>query len=353
MKILKQKLEQFIFKEKNPHNPTYVKKLQLFQYNRSKQAFMYPNSLWNKNTILFIPNKEDLLVYKYLKSKPNIDWSRFEKQWNAVEKLLVKHYWLLTSWVWSWKTIMMALATEILLLNWEKVIISSPKKQVDKQIYEEFKEIFWNEYKVELFNSKKKPEADILVINHTSLHKYYNVLQDYTAILIDEAHMNHTKKRVEFGIFHNYDYLYWFTWTPELNEWDDKVLIKFYWDYVVDSWLRPSAPKIRYFKFVQWRYFAWDWHELVDEMYWNEDRLIQFVKIVYDVMQRPDRTMWIVFVDRKDIAYWLEYVFNEIWLPAMVFIWDHSLQKRDEILKELTPKRWLINSYLSNCWCMI
>jgi len=340
------KPKELIFKEKNPRSwQGYVREFKLYEYDKKHKVFILPR-------IEVLPSKSfelnspifDNYIQKNIWEK--LDKEKQQKQRQAVKELLKQNYGLLTSWVWSWKTWMIFMTTESLLRVGYKVVIIVPKREIYKQFVREAYEIFWENSVWTINDIKKGVIKPILIIVQRSFDLYwrkYKLDKHYKAVLIDEAHMNNTKNRKDFLIHYEYDVLYWYTGTPELSERDDKMLFKMYKDRVIDSWLWPAPPQIKYFLYTNWKWIAGeDWHDIVEKQLWDWRRFAYFIKIVEDTMKQPDRTMWIIFVDRKDVAYWLEWALNEIGVVAKAYTGDHSTKKREEILEYLTPKRWVM-----------
>ncbi len=319
--------KELIFKEQNPFNEARPKQLKLFEKKRWSNTYILPRTFGiEKET------KDSIQLPDFLRPK----------QKEAVEKLLKYNYWLLLSGVGSGKSYMMAAIAKV--YSWHTLVIA-PKTEIAKWLYEKFK---WLWIEVEIFNKDKFSRTNppkVLIIVSRSFDMYWEKLSldsIYKQVLIDEIHMQFTtRNRIHFFCQYKYDKVYWFTWTPELNNFPSEALFKMFNNVYIDSWIRPKNPEVYYYKFSK-SYNAVDWQDLVDTMYWDTERLAHFLFLVEDVMKRWDRNMWIIFVDRTDIAEWIAVALNKLWISAAAYTWKVSKKKREEILKELTEKKWVM-----------
>ena len=322
------------YKEINPFNPSYPKRLHLF----TKHKWIY-----------YTPRTFDISKYRTDLVWKEIPSFLYQKQKDAIKELLKYNYWMLLSWVWSWKSYMMAAIAK--MYDWYTLVIA-PKKEIAKGLYEKFKSLNLD---VEIFDPKKfdiNNSSKILIIISKSFNKYREELKldmIYKQVLIDEIHMEFTPKRIDFFCRYKYDYIYWFTGTPELNNFPSEALFKIFNNISVDSWIRPKKPEV-YIAQYDWAFRWADWHDLIQQMYWDEDRLSSFIAMVAEVMQEPDRHMWIVFVDRKDIAEGIVYWLNLLWVPASAYTWKLSTKKRQEVLDDLTKKRGVMVATYQTVW---
>lgn len=326
--------KEFEYPEQNPFNPWWVKKLKLFE--KKKNVYYLPRTF-------IISQKRDRTetIPEYLRPKQKI----------AVEKLLEYNYGMLLSGVGSWKSFMMAALAQI--YPWYTLVIA-PKTEIAKWLLSKFTELWLD---VGMFNSKKfdiDNPPKILIMVQRSVDMYWEMLSldnIYKQVLIDEIHMFFTKNKIHFFINYKYDRIYWFTWTPELNGFSEEALYRIFNFVSVDSWIWPINPTINLVRYkTECSYQAEDWQELVEAMYWNEDRIASFVSMVADVMKRPDRNMWIVFIDRKDIADWLAFALNKVWVPALSYTWQLSAKKRTEALEHLTKVKWVMIATYQTVW---
>jgi len=330
------KPKELEFKELNPFNPWWIKTLKLYEKPRNKDVWYIPRTY-----ILKKESQDTITVPDFLRPQ----------QKTAVSKLLENNYWMLLSWVGSGKSFMMAAIAQV--YNWHTLVIA-PKTEIAKWLYEKFKDL-WLE--VEKFDSKKfslDSSPKILIMVQRSVDMYWEKLsldKVYKQVLIDEIHMNFTKNKINFFINYQYDKIYWFTWTPELNNYSNEALFRIFNLVSVDSWIRPKTPKISVYRYKsENKYNKWDWQELVNEMYWDKERISHFITLVYNVMSRWDRNMWIVFVDRKDIAEWLAFALEKVWVPAIAYTWKLSSKKRQEALDHLTKVRWVMVATYQTVW---
>ena len=328
------KPKELEFKELNPFNPWWIKTLKLYEKPRNKDVWYIPRTY-----ILKKESQDTITVPDFLRPQ----------QKTAVSKLLENNYWMLLSWVGSGKSFMMAAIAQV--YNWHTLVIA-PKTEIAKWLYEKFKDL-WLE--VEKFDSKKfslDSSPKILIMVQRSVDMYWEKLsldKIYKQVLIDEIHMNFTKNKINFFINYQYDKIYWFTWTPELNNYSATALYKIFNNVSVDSWIWPKDPEIYTYLYKDWNYNAEDWQELVTQMYWDKDRLCTFVQTVVYVMSK-NRNMWIVFVDRKDIAEWLAFALEKAGVPAIAYTWKLSSKKRQEALDHLTKVKGVMVATYQTVW---
>lgn len=323
------------FTEIKPFNPSWPKKLKLFEKARGKNIYYIPR--------IFELQKENKTKYK-------LPGFLRPKQKEAVEKLLQYNYGIMLSWVGSGKSYMIAAIAET--YEWRTLVIA-PKKEIAKWLLSKFKEL-WLE--AEIFDKKKFDEDNlpkILIMVSKSVNLYWEELHldyYYKQVLIDEVHMELTKNRIHFFIHYKYNKIYWFTWTPELNNFPSEALFVLFNNTIVDSWIWPQSPELYIYTYPRKQYWAEDWAELVEMMYWDKDRLCKFVQMVVEVMKKEDRKMWIVFVDRKDIAEALAYAITECWVEAKAYTGKLSSKKRTEALEYLTKHKGVMVATYQTVW---
>ena len=329
-----QQPKDFEFKELRPFNPWRVKKLKL--YNKPKWK-----NIWYLPRIYILPkqNKDKIVIPKFLRPKQKI----------AVANLLENNYWILLSWVGSGKSYMIgAIAQEY---NGNTLVVV-PKKEIAKWLKEKFDSL-WIENC--LFDSKKfdiRNPPKVLIMVQKSVNLYWEKLsldKVYKQVLIDEIHMEFTKNRIDFFVNYQYEKIYWFTWTPELNNYSSLALYKIFNNVSVNSWIWPKDPDIYTYLYTDSKYNAEDWQELVTQMYWDKQRLCTFVQLVSYVMKQ-NRNMWIIFVDRKDIAEWLAFALNKVWVKAVAYTGSLSSKKRQETLEYLTEVKWVMVATYQTVW---
>ena len=307
-------------------------------YNLPRTALKYLPDKYNKLKYLETPYPE-LAQTTWLQLRP--------QQQKILDDIWDKRFALIQARTWFGKSYVIAWLIKKYML---KTLVVVPKKEIAKWLYEKFKDIYWD--KVEVFNWKKMNIAPITIIVSASFRKYWWQLDwKFDMLIFDEAHMDlFGKERIKAMCYMHYTRLYWLTATPERDEIDSKYFENIYWPIIKADKDKNIIPSIYYKKYKPKYIDEWwlHWSEFIQQLIDDEDRTVEMVKTIIEVMSLKDRHMWIIFVDRLEMVKKISILLNVAWFPAREY--TSKTQNRDEILKDMEEKRWVIVATYQTVW---
>lgn len=220
-------------------------------------------------------------------------------------------------------------------------LIIVPKVEIAKWLYEKFEPMFWDN--VIIYKWKDNIIKPITIIVSASFRKYWEQLNwKFDMLIFDEAHMDiFWKERIRAMALMHYTRLYWLTATPERDEIDSKYFEYIYWPIIEAEGDKKIDPLILYKIYSPNIVECWEhWNELITLLLEDDNRYIAMAYTIIETMSLPDRKMWIVFVDRLEIAEKIHIILQAVWFPSATY--TSKTQNREKILKEMEEKKWVI-----------
>ena len=317
-----------------------------YMYNRLKQHYVLPRTAL-KYMSKWDYNKDKLPKETIIPELWKAEWLQLRPQqqkliddiWDLKFALLKAKTWFGKSYVIAW-----------LIKKFKiKTLIVVPKIEIAKWLYQKFLSMYGDN--VSIFNWTKPKITPIMIIVWASFRKYWEDLNwKFDMLIFDEAHMDmFWKERIKALCYMQYTRLYWLTATPERKEIDSKYFENIYWPIIEAETEKRVEPTILYKQYNSFIDEWWDyWAELLQQLVDDDDRIIDMAYTIIETMSLSTRHMWIIFVDRVEMAEKINIILQAVWFPS--YTYTSKTQNRDEILKEMEEKRWVIVATYQTVW---
>jgi len=211
-----------------------------------------------------------------------------------------------------------------------------------QQMKMDLKDIFWKEFFTIWWPKRKQKNAchDIVIWNIDTLVKLdKNFFKEFDMVILDEVDTYlWSDKRIEFVFSLTTKWLYWITWTIEVNHTDDKIFEIFFWPKfeLLEKNFIPTYYKV-FSKFSFNLLDMKDMHLMKEALYQDEDR----EELIIDILET---NLWnrkgIIFLEYVEQAKRLREKIEEKWIKTFLLIWEISKDEREKVKQELKDYKW-------------
>ena len=314
-------------------------KIKHYEVIASKKLVKIPN--WLRGFFPFEDRYWEVVNVKHPKIYNEYEWNELDTMQNtALNSLLVKNVWFGHFSTAIWKTMITAKIIDRLQV---KTLILVPNLTLMNQMKTDLKEIFGVTCKTLSWTKTKQKWAydDILIWNiDTMVKQDREFIEQFELIIIDELDTTwlQAEKRLAFTGSLAAKYIYWMTWTIQLNHVSDKVFPLYLWPKS-ELLLKNFTPKI--FKVLtDFEYILddlKDFHLLKEALYTNPARNNLILNTIHKNLWNRK---WLVFCEYIDHAKLIDEQMSLCWIKTFLLIWEIKKDERERIKKELKEWEW-------------